>query len=135
MTKTFVLSFDEAPKSINHGGLGARGHWGAAHKDKRRWEGVWGMLLLQRKVPRGMMACTCEGVIEFRHAHRRDAENYRPTLIKPFADVLVKAGYIPDDTAQYFEFGRLILSAGLEHPHPAVKGRTTIKIEAEYADA
>lgn len=132
--ETFVITYDESPKSLNAGGAGSRRHWGAAHKEKRKWEGIYGMLLLQRRVPRGMSHCRVrEVLLEFRHANRRDASNYQAAIVKPFADCLVAGGWLADDTAEFFELEDVKISTfALEHPNPAVKSRITISIEATY---
>jgi hypothetical protein len=133
--ETYSISYDEAPRSSNAGGAGARRHWSAAHKEKMRWEGIYGMLLLEKRVPRGMTSCKIDVKLEFKHRNRRDVENYRPAVAKPFADTLVKGGWLPDDTDDYFTIdGMEIIKRALEHPSPSVMGRITIVLEATYAD-
>lgn len=131
----YILSYDEIPRSLNAGGAGSRSHWSKAAAEKRKWEGIFMMLLLERKVPRNMVRCTASALLEFRYRNRRDAENYRPAITKPLADTLVKGGYLPDDTADYFDFTGVEILAGVDlaSPDPRVKGRLTIKLEPEYA--
>ena len=137
---TFVLSYDDTPKSLNAGGAGSRRHWGPAHKEKRRWEGCWGMLLIHHKVPRGMSRVRIEAALEFADNRRRDVENYRPDLAKALGDALVKGGWLPDDTQEFFDLGMVRIISGVDLlPWPLnrasghIKSRTTVTIEAEYA--
>jgi hypothetical protein len=127
--RTFVLSYDDCPKSINAGGTGSRRHWGSAYKEKRHWEGIWGMLLLGANAPRHMVRCEVEGLLEFKHANRRDVENYRSSLTKPLADALVSGGWLADDTNDFFRLIELDILSGVELPR---KARTTVKILAVY---
>ena len=130
---TYVIHYDEVPKSLNAGGAGSRRHWSVANREKKRWEGIWLMLMLAKKIPRGMERCEIGVWLAFALPRRRDVENFRPAFNKPFADMLVKGGYIPDDTAEFFNLASIeICPEKLQHAHPLVKGRTTIKIEADY---
>jgi len=139
-TETFVISYDDTPKSINHGGGGARRHWGMGYREKRHWEGIWGMLLIERKVPRGMMKAYVEVALEYADNRRRDAENYRQPISKPLADALVGGGWIADDTQDFFEMGYLKIVSGVDLGESLgvtghVRSRTTVTIEAEYEAA
>lgn len=91
------------------------------------------LLLLERKVPKNMTRCKASAMLEFKHANKRDVENFRPAIVKPLADTLVKGGFLPDDTEDFFIFERVeILKMPLEVPNPQVKGRLTVKLEPEY---
>lgn len=108
MSRTYVLTYDEAPKSLNAGGTGSRRHWSAAAREKKKWQDIWTMLLLERRVPRGMTFCKARVLLEFRKPNRRDIENYRSAVSKPFADALAPyggGGWLPDDTRRYFARG------------------------------
>lgn len=129
--RTFTLVYDEAPPSVNIGARRGR-HWSVDRKMKSDWEGRWGFLLIQAKVPRGMTFASIEALIEFTDARRRDSENYRYPFSKPLADALVGGGWLADDTDDYFELTRVRLANGLTHPNPMVKGRTTIELHALY---
>lgn len=131
--KTFVLCYFEAPKSLNAGGVGSRVHWSKGHGEKRRWENIYGMLLLGCKVPRGMAFCKVKATLEFTTVRRRDSENYRAAISKPFADTLVKGGWLPDDTDEFFQLESVEISNELlVNPNPAVKGCITLHIGAAY---
>lgn len=136
-TETFVLTYDDTPKSLNDGGTGSRRHWSAGYKEKRQWQGIWGMLLIARKAPRGMTRAYVEVVLEFADNRRRDVENYRPSVSKPLADALVSGGWLADDTDEFFELGNVKLRSGVDlgeslGVHGYTKGRTVVTIEAEY---
>lgn len=131
-----VIVYDEAPPSLNAGGTGSRKHWGAAHREKMKWEGIFGMLLLKAKVRRGLTRCVIDVTLEFKGPARRDEENYRSSVSKPFADALVKGGWLKDDTALEFELRSMTLSREwLKVSSPLVKSRMTVTIEAHYASA
>jgi hypothetical protein len=136
IVKTFVIGYSEVPKSLNAGGVGSRGHWTKGHAEKQYWEDIYGMLLLASKAPRGMVYCKVKATLQFRDpGRRRDVENYRPAISKPFADVLVKGAWIPDDTAEYFQFGSVEISnQPLVNPNRAVKGSITLHISAMYPE-
>lgn len=140
VTQTFVLTYDEVPKSLNAGGTGSRHHWSVGYKEKRRWEGVWGMLLMERRAPRGMAKVYVSAVIEVEDNKSRDVENFRSAITKPLADAMVKGGWLADDTDEFFDFGQLKirngvkLDMGMGLDGRRVHGRTVVTIEAEYAD-
>jgi hypothetical protein len=102
--RTFVLTHREVPKSMNAGGGGSRVHWATARDEKRRWEGIYAMLLLAEKVPTHMARCEAEAIIRWKHRNRRDETNYIAAIVKPLADCLVKGAWLPDDTGEFFKF-------------------------------
>lgn len=139
-TETFVLTYSEVPKSLNAGGTGSRRHWSVGHREKRRWEGIWGMLLLERRVPRHAAKVYASAVIEVEDNRRRDVENFRSAITKPLADALVKGGWLADDTDEFFEFGVLKVRNGVDLEDGmalalgrSVHGRTVVTLEVEYA--
>jgi hypothetical protein len=132
MKLTVVISHLDTPKSLNAGGAGSRRHWGAAYREKKEWEDIWSMLLHERQVPQGMAHLDIRVLFEFRHKYRRDVSNYEAPLVKPFADAMVSGLWLADDTAEFFTVKGMELMTGLEHPNPAVKGRTTITLDATY---
>jgi hypothetical protein len=127
--KTFILIHGDTPASLNAGGVGSRRHWGVAHREKVRWQEIWNASLLANNVPKGMAHVYIDARLEFRDKRRRDAENYRPSLCKPLADVLVKGGWIPDDDGRYFELGRVRIVNGADIAEASF---TTLFLEAEY---
>lgn len=137
MERTFVLTHREVPKSMNAGGGGSRVHWATARDEKRRWEGVYALLLLAEKVPTHMEHCTARAIIRWKHRNRRDSTNYIASIVKPLADALVKGGWLADDTDEYFTFGGVSFEYPEEWPYsdPRVKGELVIQIVAAYSES
>jgi hypothetical protein len=134
-TATFVLAHDEVPASLNKGGAGSRRHWSAGAREKKRWEGLFFVMLLSEKVPKGASHIRVRVDLEFTAPARRDSENFRPAFSKPFADALVKGGWLADDTDEFFTLESVRCSKQwLKPKHPGVKGRTTIVLEADYEE-
>jgi hypothetical protein len=129
----YVLEYNECPPSNNAGGGGARVHWGQAHREKKRWEGIFALLLISKRVPRGMTHCTTSVQLQFTRKARRDAENYRQSFAKPWADALVAGGWLPDDCAEYFTLEKVDIVSEVLPKVGLYKGRTTIYLAAEYA--
>lgn len=136
--RTFILSYDEVPKSLNAGGTGSRRHWSVGYKEKRQWEGIWAALLMAERAPRGMARARIEAMIEVEDNRRRDSENFRSAISKPFADALVKGGWLPDDTDEFFKFdgvrirNGVALDMGMATDGRRVMGRTIVTLTAEY---
>lgn len=115
---------------MNAGGTGSRRHWSAGHREKKQQEGIYGMLLLAERVPRGMTHVKVDVLLEFRHRAKRDVENYRSSVTKPLADALQAGGWLTNDTEEFFEVGEFKLVSGVDlGPH---KSRITILLHAEY---
>lgn len=135
--RIFTLTYDDTPASLNAGGTGSRRHWSVGAKEKKRWEGIYAVLLMKERVPRGMTRAAVSALLEFRTPARRDSENYRPGLSKPFADALVAGGWLPDDHEDLFELTKVVCSREWLTdlpPSSLVKSRMTIVLEAEYAE-
>lgn len=132
--KEYRLVYDDAPKSVNAGGGGSRKNKYAAHREKRMWEGIFGMLLMSERVPKplGFTRITIE--LEFKAARMRDSTNYYHPVVKPLLDAMKLGGWIKDDTDDYVQIERLYL---VEHgdrsedaPRFARSGaRTTITLQ------
>lgn len=132
-----IVYYDATPKTVNKGGGGVRGHWSKASREKSRWEGLYMMLFLQCKLPKHLEFVRVGITLEFTTPNtRRDPENFRHPVVKPLADALVKGGYLPDDTADYFEVDHLVISkdklTGLP-PKSLVKSRITLAIDYRLA--
>lgn len=130
-----TVHYDEAPGTINKGGGGTRGHWSKGHKEKMRWEGIYMALILQAKLPKHLDYVSVHITLEYvRPNTKRDPENFRQPVVKPLADALVKAGYLPDDTREHFEVEDLVISkTKLEGAPPLVKSRITLRIDYRLA--
>lgn len=143
MTREFVLTHPDAPASINAGGAGSRRHWGAAHREKRKWEGIYLMLLLAAKAPKGMSFCEAEATVRWKHRNRRDSTNYIAPILKPLADVLApprgsnQPRWLPDDTDEYFKFSGLTFEYPEVWPYadPRVKSELVVRLSATYSPA
>ena len=127
--RRFIISHDEAPKSLNAGGTGSRQHWGAAHREKKRWEETYGVLLMEAEVPRDMLFCEIEAWLTFKENRRRDPENFRPAVAKPFADTLVAGGWLPDDTREFFNMRDMHIAVGLK---TGAKAKLAIQLDCRY---
>jgi hypothetical protein len=109
--KPYTISYADTPKSLNAGGTGSRRHWAVGYREKKRWEDIWTGLLLEAKVPKGMRKVAVKAALYFPTLHKRDAENYRSGLTKPLADAMVAGGWIPDDTAEFFNLVDFYIAA------------------------
>ncbi len=131
----YTLTYDEVPKSNNAGGGGARANHYAAHREKKRWEGIFGMLMMVQKVPRrhAQRRPTHVGVsveLQFKDRRRRDSSNYYQSVVKPLADSLVQMLVIPDDTDEFFTVRTLYINPDpLPKPGPASRITITLDIE------
>jgi hypothetical protein len=108
MPVTFVIN--EVPKSSNHGGGGSRRHWGVAHREKAKFEGLFLMALLAEKMPRPVARVQATVELQFRRRLRRDPDNYHFPISKPLGDALVKGGYIPDDTSEFYRLTEVTIN-------------------------
>lgn len=128
------MYYDDTPQSINHGGAGSRRHWSVAAREKKRWEQIYTHLLLLEGFPRGMDSCEVSVNLRFRDKRRRDPENYRPAVVKPLADALVKGGWLADDTDNEFRVTRFGLIHGCDDlmVHPGAKSMTVIALLPSY---
>ena len=157
MNREFTLVHPEAPASSNAGGGGSRRHWGAAHAEKQRWQGIYLVLLLKERVPQGMEHCTVTATIRWKTKRRRDSTNYIAPIVKPLADVLAppshlyvkRAGervavpnvaprWLPDDTDEYFKFAGLdfeYASAGdWSYTDLRIKAELQVRLVARYPE-
>lgn len=143
--QTFYLSHPEAPKSLNAGGVGARTHWGNAHRQKKEWAGIWLAELLVKRVPKHMEHVRIGATMYWKNrppaGRNRDVDNYIPGLLKPLQDCLVKAGYVADDTPEFVTFTALTFSTFAAIPDgkffvpPMAKALTIVVLSASYPEA
>lgn len=134
MTKTYTMTYDDVPKSNNAGGGGSRSNHFAAHREKKRWESIFGVLLMAEKVPRGAAHASVSVELRFRDRRRRDSSNYYQSVVKPLADVLVQMLVIPDDTDEFFEVTDLTINPD-PLPKPALPARITVTLTLAAASA
>lgn len=100
----FTLELPGIPKSLNK--VGSRGSHFAFHREKKSWEGMITIALLEVKVPKGLERVEAKALLHPPTAHRRDEGNYRTMLEKALGDAL-QLGWIPDDDPDHFAFREL----------------------------
>lgn len=111
-TGTTVVTVNDIPATANKGGGGTRSNKYAAAREKKKWEGLFFTLCLANRLPKGLTRVTVNVELQFTDpGRRRDVENFRQPVIKPLADALQKGGWLPDDTAEFFQVGRFDISA------------------------
>lgn len=113
-----TLSIPGTPPSMNQVGL--RSHWSVGRAEKLKWEGWLGIALLEQRVPKGLKSVQASAALRFKQRRRRDEGNHRMLIEKALGDVLVSAGYLPDDTPDLYRFGRVELLAPCEKPETIV---------------
>lgn len=99
--ETYVLKYADTPPSMNTN-VG-KGHWRKFHQEKKKWEGIFAMLCLKERVPKGCTVVHAKVWLRFRVNRRRDPGNFRTIIEKALGDALQAVGVIPDDTAAHFE--------------------------------
>jgi hypothetical protein len=109
-----TLSIPGTSRSFNQVGL--RSHWTVGRAEKLKWEGFIGIALMEARVPRQLKRVSATATLRFKQKRRRDSGNWRPILEKALGDILVSAGYLEDDTADLYSFGRVELVAPVDRP-------------------
>lgn len=121
MGTEFTIHYDDVPPSLNR--MGTRGNRFAVTREKKRWEGLIGMLLIAAKVPKGATYVRASATLRFPAARRRDPDNFAWLLTKALGDALQVCGVLPDDTQDEFEF------TGLRVEDEKGPKRTTLHLE------
>lgn len=79
-------------------------HWAVSERATKPWgEATWAHLrnhLIRTGEARGRPV-TVQVELRFRKPGRRDPHNYTGTVVKACIDGIVRAGLVPDDTAEY----------------------------------
>lgn len=132
-TRTTVLTYDEVPPSSNrNSGVGGRGHPQSIAQTKRRWQEIFGWLLLQARVPKNLKRVEVDAELQFKDKRRRDSDNFYFAIAKPLGDALVKGGWLSDDTSDLYAFNRVrICNEPLVDRNTLVKGRLTLVLRYE----
>lgn len=125
-----VLEFVNPVPPVSINALKGKQHyaWTAAMAPWK--EATWAHLrnhLIRSGDPRGLPV-EVQVVLRFRSATRRDPHNYTGTVVKAIVDGIVKAGLVPDDTAQYVTVLDPILSVHPRAGHRPEPLRATITI-------
>jgi len=140
VTRTYVLTLRECPKSVNAGGGGSRANHFVASREKRRWQGAFLAELMIAKVPKGMTHCKADVTIRWKHKNHRDLENYRHPVVKPLADTLAPPKgshaprWLPDDTEEFFEVTGFRFEYPPEWPSILSKVELIVKLTATYEE-
>lgn len=126
-----VLVYDEIPPSSNqNNGVGGRGDWRGIARTKGKWEGIFAMLLLSGRVPRGLEFVSVVPELQFKTKHRRDADNWYFAVSKPLGDAMVRGGWLSDDTPDRYQMERVRIFTGVEGLPPLVKkGRMILRLD------
>lgn len=103
-TGQVTLTYGDVPPSLN--ALGMRGSNYQLHAAKKRWQSIFGDLLLYSKLPRGCDRVEASAVLQFTTRRSRDTGNFRFLCEKALGDALTPV-WIPDDDADRYEFGTL----------------------------
>lgn len=93
------------PMSLNNNGAAANSF--SYQTSKKKWEGRLTQLLVDAQVPRSLKYVFVEGQMCFADSARRDQGNFRFMVEKALGDALVAGGWLPDDSWEFYEFGRL----------------------------
>lgn len=101
-TGSATLSIPGTPPSYN---TTAHAHWRKVRREKQRWEGFLHIALMEQRVPRKLSFVSASATLHFRQRRRRDEINHKVTLDKALGDVLQAAGYLEDDTPEFYRFG------------------------------
>lgn len=126
-TESYTLSIPGTPPSLNAAKLGSKGAHMKFHREKKKWEGMCVVALLEQKVPKGLTRVRATAVCRFPQKRRRDEGNFRYLLEKALGDALQINGNLSDDTADEFNFGKLAFDPETGTP------LTTITLEVERA--
>ena len=132
--ETYVMTIAGCPKSVNHGGGGARQHWANAHREKMKWQDTYSMELLAAGVQKQMQFCKVEVTVRWKYKHRRDSTNYFAPIFKPLLDALVSGKYIKDDTDEWVKVEPLKFEIAnhWDYADPRIGAEMIVKLEGSY---
>jgi hypothetical protein len=114
-----TLELPGTPPSYN---VTAHAHWQKVRRHKQQWQRDLEIALMAARVPRGLDSVLASGRLEFEQNRRRDEGNFRVILEKALGDALTNGGWLADDTAEQYSFGKVELIA------PAPRARTLVTL-------
>lgn len=121
MAGTAVLSIPGTPPSLNQ--IGFHSHWSVGRKAKVDWEQWLGIALMEQRVPRNLSFVSASATLHFKQRRRRDRGNHEALLDKALGDVLQAAGYLEDDTPEFYRF------TGVEFVAPSPEPLTLVHLD------
>ena len=103
--RNYELTLHVVPPSMN--AVGGHSHWTVFRKHKKAWQRDIEMALLVAQVPRHLQRVVAVASLRFTVDRRRDEGNFRMLLEKALGDALTNGGWLPDDTPDEYEFGKV----------------------------
>ena len=97
------------PPSFN--AVGLHSHWRQGHRWKKAWQSDIWVLLLASGLPKPLRHVEVTARLRFPQKRQRDEGNFRVILEKACGDALVAGGWLPDDSAEHYSFGRVEFEA------------------------
>lgn len=107
MSGTTTIDLPSVPESYNKTRYA---HWSVAYRAASRLREDIGYLLLASDMPRHLASVEAEALLMFPTKRKRDEGNFRTPLEKALGDALTQGGFLPDDTPDYYRFGKLEFS-------------------------
>jgi hypothetical protein len=98
-------------------------HWRKVRRMNRPLVESLTLMLRNRGIPQPCAAIRAEAELTFPTLRRRDEGNFRTPLEKALGDVLVKEGFLTDDTPEQFRMGRVTFAP---HKGPAATRLTLL---------
>lgn len=112
--QTTRVGHAQVPPSANRNtGVGGRGSPHAIARTKKAWGDVFGAMMMEAHIPRGLTRVRVTPWLTFRGPQRRDGDNFYFPIAKPLGDVLKAGGWIPDDTPDHFQVERVRITTGV----------------------
>jgi hypothetical protein len=126
--RSVTIEFASTPPSFNS--LGYRqAHWSRMRRVKHAWVNDIAALLWAAKLPKPLAFARATAELRFPQRRRRDEGNFRVLLEKATGDALQLGGWLPDDDAAHYSFGRVTFDA------ERGRARTLLTVEFEETNA
>lgn len=123
----YRLELHETPPSLNRFGSIGGGTYYLYRRLKKEWHQTLATALMAAGVPRGLAKVEASATMRFPTRRKRDEGNFRWLLEKVLGDTLVEGGWLADDDANLFTFGKVTFN-----PEPG-EPLTLIYLEVEHA--